>query len=32
VKLFRGQEEVRVTDLDMPIQPGDVIRVRERLF
>jgi polysaccharide export outer membrane protein len=32
VKLFRGQEEVRVSDLDMPIQPGDVIRVRERLF
>jgi polysaccharide export outer membrane protein len=32
IKLFRGKEQVRVTDLDMAIQPGDVIRVGERLF
>lgn len=32
VKLFRGGQEVAVTDLDSVIQPGDVIRVGERLF
>ena len=32
IKLFRGKEQVRVTDLDMTVQPGDVIQVGERLF
>ncbi len=32
IKLFRGAQEMRVTDLNMEIQPGDVIKVGERLF
>jgi polysaccharide export outer membrane protein len=32
IKLFRGGQETRVDNLDMAVQPGDVIKVGERLF